>query len=220
MSPISRPTAADVDLFAWLTLASMDETSFVDADAQAVAGRLNRTVPERDYDHDDDDDDYDRSLELHCWPWGSTSDIPSASRPSSPEMVQDQAGRGRAMGLMDDNEGMDIVVTASVIARQEELGDLKLYRIPVPVTVAARSQKQVAFLERSGIRTRLVYRHRLSPRSEGDDEQSERVLMLRNRREDGLGVPLPAGSLPIVLARRQWPPDPARRGADRGPRGQ
>ena len=31
-----------IDLFAWLTLASSDETSFVDADTQAVAGRLNR----------------------------------------------------------------------------------------------------------------------------------------------------------------------------------
>ena len=31
-----------VDLFAWLTLASMDETSFPNADTQAVAGRLNR----------------------------------------------------------------------------------------------------------------------------------------------------------------------------------
>ena len=31
-----------IDLFAWLTLASTDETSFVDADTQAVAGRLNR----------------------------------------------------------------------------------------------------------------------------------------------------------------------------------
>ena len=42
MSPSCRPTAAGIDLFAWLTLASSDETSFADADTQAVAGRLNR----------------------------------------------------------------------------------------------------------------------------------------------------------------------------------
>ena len=43
-------------------------------------------------------------------------------------------------------------VTASrMSASQEELGDLKLYRIPEPVTVAAHSQKQVAFLERAGV---------------------------------------------------------------------
>ena len=45
-------------------------------------------------------------------------------------------------------------------AQQEELGDLKLYRIPEPVTVAARSQKQVALLQRPGVQVRTVYRAR------------------------------------------------------------
>ena len=36
------PDGTSVDLFAWLTLASTDETSFVNADTQAVAGRVNR----------------------------------------------------------------------------------------------------------------------------------------------------------------------------------
>jgi hypothetical protein len=190
------PDGSRMDVTAWLTLASMDETSFVGADAQAVAGRLNRTPPERE-DESVDDDDYDRRLELHCWPWGSTGYPERAVPVTSSEELRAQGRLGQRMGVLGDDEDMDIVVTASVIARQEELGDVKLYRIPVPVTVAAHSQKQVAFLARSGIRTRLVYRHRLSPRSEGDDEQSERILMLRNRREDGLGVPLPAGSFQL-----------------------
>src|SRR4051812_47518577 len=37
---------AHVDLFAWLTLGSNDETSFPNADTQAVAGRLNREQAE------------------------------------------------------------------------------------------------------------------------------------------------------------------------------
>ena len=45
-------------------------------------------------------------------------------------------------------------------AQQEELGDLKLYRIPEPVTVAARSQKQVALLRRAGVQVRTLYRMR------------------------------------------------------------
>ena len=45
-------------------------------------------------------------------------------------------------------------------AQQEELGDLKLYRIPEPVTVAARSQKQVALLQRPGVQVRTLYRAR------------------------------------------------------------
>ena len=34
-----------------------------------------------------------------------------------------------------------------MMAEREDLGDLKLYRIPIPVTVASNSQKQVALLE-------------------------------------------------------------------------
>ena len=46
----------------------------------------------------------------------------------------------------------------AIIAIQENLGDLKLYRIPEPVTVAANSQKQVALLTRPDVRIALVYR--------------------------------------------------------------
>jgi hypothetical protein len=81
-------------------------------------------------------------------------------------------------------------VGADMVARQEELGDLKLYRIPEPVTVAAKSQKQVALLSRTRIPFRLVYRwlvsseevHGLSP-----------TLVTRNREKERLGLPLPAG---------------------------
>ena len=56
-----------------------------------------------------------------------------------------------------------IVVTGSRMrtanfARQEELGDLKLYRIPEPVTVASMSQKQVAFLEKSAVPFEKIHR--------------------------------------------------------------
>ena len=56
------PDGGRVDLFAWLTLASSDETSFVDADTQAVAGRLNRddaAIPSRREGG---------PLSLRCWP--------------------------------------------------------------------------------------------------------------------------------------------------------
>ncbi len=62
------PSGDRVDLFAWLTLANGDETSFVDASTQAVAGRLNREAqpfrPQRE-----------RSYAIQCWPQGTTSDI-------------------------------------------------------------------------------------------------------------------------------------------------
>ena len=37
------PSEDRLDLFAWVTLASSDETSFVHADTQTIAGHPNRT---------------------------------------------------------------------------------------------------------------------------------------------------------------------------------
>jgi hypothetical protein len=39
MSRPSRPTEDRLDLFAWVTLANGDETSFANANTQAVAGQ-------------------------------------------------------------------------------------------------------------------------------------------------------------------------------------
>ncbi|HKP34969.1 MAG TPA: hypothetical protein VJT70_09360, partial [Sphingomicrobium sp.] len=77
-------------------------------------------------------------------------------------------------------------------------GDVKLYRIPEPVTVAANSQKQVAFLEQPAVRAQLVYRSRVDPGHGVDD--TRRLLVTRNRTEEGLGVPLPAGSVQLFSA--------------------
>ena len=104
--------------------------------------------------------------------------------------------------------------------RQEDLGDLKLYRIPEPVTVAARSQKQVA-LPRSGracsVRPRLSPA-RLDPTTPTAAPAPSALLVTRNRTDEGLGLPLPAGRLHAVRRRRR-PADPARRGRDPRPCG-
>ncbi|HWH17653.1 MAG TPA: hypothetical protein VNT77_04860, partial [Allosphingosinicella sp.] len=100
-----------------------------------------------------------------------------------------------------------IVVTGSRIHRaaQEELGDLKLYRIPARVTVASNSQKQVAMLEQEGVRVRTVYRARFHPSAEWETEPARRVLVSRNRTAEGLGLPLPAGRLVLFGAGRERP---------------
>ena len=38
------------------------------------------------------------------------------------------------------------------MATEERLGDVRLYRIPISVTVAARSQKQVALLKQPAVK--------------------------------------------------------------------
>jgi len=209
------PDGRHVELFAWLTLANGDETSFVDANTQTVAGRLNREEIENsdrrpgirrvsvdedgDSYFDNDDDSGARSLRLQCWPQGTTG------WPDAQPVITDQIvlqGRFRAvpgsrMGIIgEDEDGNAIVVTGSR-AVQEELGDLKLYRIPEPVTVAARSQKQVAFLQQPRVRLDTVYRVRTSAGYDEELETARRFLVGRNRREDGLGLPLPGGTLQL-----------------------
>ena len=190
------PDGSRVELFAWLTLASMDETSFRDAETQAVAGRLNRA--ER---NDEDDEVGGLALSLRCWPQDTTS---------TPRRVPqgNLAGTGtvRAEDLLNElpqvfaGQGEENVVVTATRARQENLGDVKLYRIPEPVTVAARSQKQVAFLEQPAVQTQLVYRSRIRTEEDRVDERPRRLLVTRNRPEEGLGVPLPAGAVQLFSA--------------------
>lgn len=195
------PDYTHVDLLAWLSLSSNDETSFVQADVQAVAGRLNREeVAEQPREGG--------PLQLQCWPAATTSDIPLE------EWQRMAMGRGR--NLLERSSG-DIVVTGSRIpappnltsvlpittltADQEDLGDVKLYRIPEAVTLAARSQKQVAFLNVERIPIRNVHRQTFDERSAFETEPAEpyAVLLVRNRRGEALAAPLPAGSMLVVV---------------------
>jgi hypothetical protein len=91
----------------------------------------------------------------------------------------------------------NIIVTGSRIPPPETLGDVKLYRIPEPVTVAANSQKQVAFLEQPNVAVRTAYRQRLDPDEDGSTRRATRYLVTRNRTEEGLGMPLPAGRIQL-----------------------
>ena len=190
------PSGDRVDLFAWLTLASNDETSFVNADTQAVAGRLNREAVETD-------EPAANPLQLRCWPQGRTSDIPL-------EVLQ-RLPMGQAQQFEESNivvtgsripaQNMDSVMPVTTISAQlEALGDLKLYRIPEPVTVAANSQKQVALLQRSDVHIDLVYRQHLTPGEANGTESAQRTLVTRNREADGLGIPLPGGRLVAFAA--------------------
>ena len=178
-----------LDLFAWLTLGSNDETSFPNADTQAVAGRLNRTaapVQPRE----------GGPLILRCWPQATTSDIALEQLQSLPQIAGEEGivvtgSRMRAVNLV---ASAPVTVIA---AQQEALGDLKLYRIPEPVTVAANSQKQVALLHQPRVDVRLVYRSRLNAASLSAPAPAARLLITRNRAAQGLGLPLPGGRVAL-----------------------
>ncbi|MEA3012143.1 MAG: hypothetical protein QOD42_688 [Sphingomonadales bacterium] len=192
-----------IDLFAWLTLASTDETSFVDADTQAVAGRLNRQDVRAQPSEGG-------PLTLACWPQATTSDIPleEYERMEPPEEDMELSGvvnfDRRAMPVMAPMEAPSPPPPV-LQAQQEELGDLKLYRIPEPVTVAANSQKQVALLRRPGVAVRTLYRTRFYGNARPYDGPAQRLLVTRNRTEEGLGLPLPAGRLMLFDSRAGTP---------------
>ncbi len=187
-----------VELFAWLTLANGDETSFHQASTQAVAGRLNREpaeVPEIEAP----------PLILNCWSQGTTSDLGEAEaflqRRGGPPPPPPPPAPMMAMSASES-----IVVTGSrIMAQREDLGDLKLYRIPEPVTVAANSQKQVALLHQPAVEVDFVYRTRLAARDASDPRPTARFIVTRNRESEGLGLPLPAGGLVLFTEARGRP---------------
>lgn len=192
------PDGRTVDLFAWLTLANGNDESFVAAGTQAVAGTVDRVEAEGD----EGAEPVSPQISLQCWPAGTTSDTPYVVLPPSPP-----AGAYEMYGA-------DIVVTGSRIrnpnltssvpittiggAELEELGDLKLYRIPDPVTVAANSQKQVALLSKSKVPVERITAAWLQAGQRIEEPEEAGVLLrTRNVKERNLGLPLPMGPLAI-----------------------
>ena len=95
-----------------------------------------------------------------------------------------------------------IVVTGasriSMKAVEEALGDLKLYRVPATVTVAAKSLKQVVFLDQDKVEGRLLYRTSCSPWDNRDESIPTAMLLATvNDKEHGLGVAMPMGGLTV-----------------------
>lgn len=177
-----------ISLFGWMTLANGDDTGLADAATQAVAGKLNYQrvhVPPGEA----------KPIRIQCWPQGTTSDIPLDRL-------------AQAIG------GEEIIVTGSrmaappppppppaperggddVMAQEERLGDVRLYRVPISVTVAAKSQKQIVLLRQPAVKVESILR--LRPH-ESSYPEVQRVLVTRNRASQGLGLALPAGKVTL-----------------------
>ena len=182
------PDDSAVHLFAWLTLASMDETSFPNAHAQAVAGRPNRRNVDIDYPQAG-------PIRLNCWPSARTSDI--AATQVRQRGVRSDDLINHLPAAFAEEGGETVYVTGAGITRQEEVGDYKLYRIMEPVTIASNSQKQVAFLDQRRVSVEAVYRQAVSIDRRPAIHSIDRFLVTRNRSEEGLGVPLPAGRIQL-----------------------
>lgn len=92
--------------------------------------------------------------------------------------------------------GMDVSVPSGAQAKVEALGDLKLYRVPMRVTVAARSQKQVAMLVQPSAVFERVYVLDVTSGNAGV-QAAPFELRAQNIAKQGLGVALPSGSVAL-----------------------
>lgn len=187
-----------LDLFAWATIANGGAQSFIAANTQAVAGEPNKE------DNKDPPEPAAPELRLQCWPLDITSTHPRqylyrVPPPPTLAMAARMSAKQDEADLMDSRNEELIVVTGSLVAVQEELGDLKLYRIPEPVTIAAQSQKQVAMLQKSEVKFERIYSAAIN-RFGYTPGAMPFLLRLKNVKDRGLGLPMPAGG--IVLFER------------------
>lgn len=190
-----------LDLVSWLTILNDNGQSFPEAELMAVAGTLN---VESDYE-ELADPPVAGPLRLVCYPIGSTAAgspiaYPPPAPPPPPAAMAPYADADSIIVTAQrrNRAAMESAAPISVIASEEQLGDLKLYRIPVPVTVAAKSTKQVAFLDRKNVRARFIYVDPCEIYDQADDLEPTSILLATvNEEAKGLGQALPTGGIAI-----------------------
>jgi hypothetical protein len=184
------PDGKHLDLGAWVTLANSNGVGFPGAHVQVVAGRVNRendTV---------EPIDIGGPILAQCWPRGSTSDQPPMilRAEAMDRMFKVSAGAPAPAAM----SFAQVVVTAQKV-QQEQLGDLKLYRVPERTTLASRQSKQVRLMDQSGIPVNTIYGAELATghSESGATSPAHRVLRTKNTVANHLGLPLPSGSVAV-----------------------
>lgn len=183
------PDGSRLSLFGWLTLANGDPTGLSDAATQAVAGKLNRNRVWVDPGRAS-------PITIRCWPSATTSDVPEEMLQAAQDIVVTGSRiRSELEAPPPPPPPPAPMIASKVMASEERLGDVRLYRVPIAVTVASHSQKQIALLERPAVKVESILR--LRPVAAAFDLPLERVLRTRNDTSDGLGLALPAGKLEL-----------------------
>src|SRR5690606_18582516 len=112
--------------------------------------------------------------------------------PPPPPAPPPMAMAPQAIVVTGSRASREALADVAMKAVEEALGDLKLYRVPEPVTVAAKSLKQVAFLDQDEVEGRLLYRASCSPWDDRDEPLPAAMLLATvNDERHGLGMALP-----------------------------
>ncbi len=189
-----------MDLGAWVTLANGNGVGFPEAHTQVVAGRVNREAGTLE------PIDVGGPIVATCWPRGTTSDPPEILqlKKITPFGISRELIGGRMAAPAADMALQEVAVTAAQVV-QEQLGDLKLYRIPAATTVASRQSKQVRLLDRSAIPVERVYGAELSSSNLAGPQPATWLLRTKNNEANHLGVPLPSGRVAVFLEHGEQP---------------
>jgi hypothetical protein len=184
------------DLGAWVTLANSNGVGFPAAHTQVVAGTVNRADGEEQVEPID----IGEPILAQCWPRGSTSDVPEDRMFM---LAHDELRASAAPMAMAMRERFlqEVVVTGAKKVQQEQLGDLKLYRVPERTTLASRQSKQVRLMDRSGVPVNTVYGADVQvDEDDAAPTPAHRLLRTKNTAANHLGLPLPSGSVAVFGA--------------------
>jgi hypothetical protein len=188
------PDGRSMDLGAWVTLANGNGTGFREAQTQVVAGRVNRESGEIE------PLDIGGPIVANCWPRGSTSDIPMQLQLDMRSAGLGGQGLKKALAAPAAAAAFQLAGPAQQ-AQQEQLGDLKLYRIQEPTTVASLQSKQIRLMDRTAIPVSLVYGLELDPGEQlsaaGGATPASRSLRTLNTQANHLGIALPSGHVQV-----------------------
>jgi hypothetical protein len=186
---------ARLDLGAWVTLANSNSVGFPSAHTQVIAGGVHR--------ENDSEPPMDAGFPIYasCWPQGTTSDQPA---PAVYEIdKEERMFKKSALGAMAPAPVAmamrEVVLTANRV-QQEQLGDLKLYRVPERTTLASRQSKQVRLMDRSGIPVSTIYGADLAADDQEFTRPAHRLFRTKNTVANHLGLPLPSGTVAVFAA--------------------
>ena len=193
-----------LDLTAWATLANGNGEAFPEASVKIVAGRLQRRS-------DREIVAATEKLALHCYPQGTTtSNLPVIQRYVPPPPAPRVSDEIVVTGVLRRQNAPMLSVSAPPAPPPpppppEDLGDLKLYRVPERVTVAPRAQKQVMLIAQPKVRFEKVYCFTFPSWQAAQDQPAAIVLRMANAEDSGLGIPLPAGATALYQTRDGLP---------------
>lgn len=211
-----NPDGQTMDIGGWITLANGNGMSLPNARTQIVAGGLNRAYVQRYFNNQP-------QVVARCWPSQRTHQVPRQSerpyqlvRPYTDNdydrfqeadgfVVSAQRGRGSLKAVPSP---MMVMAPGAPPPPPppppEQLGDLKLYRVPQRTTVAGMQMKQTRLVEQPGVPFERIHTATISVINYGGEERPQVLVILRTKNDKAhqLGLPLPAGA--FVIEQDHW----------------